>query len=245
MKKTFKNESGLGFITVILILVIAVIAGGVTFLSIRMAITGEDFLAPIQEWFNSDDEEAEKKDNKNKNEEKTGIDAFVNKHLSSAAKKSGVKCYSTEDTSFEDILGDSYSYELVDIKGIEDFLEKSLFNVYIYATKDKVVEVVMAGEFDKTALKKMYKLNKDKIEKEGYNSYDEFEDYILEIFDNVSNSEENYYRDGCNFSMHMLEDEISMENFANQLDKDEEDVTVEDVIKICEKQFDVEIKEVK
>lgn len=265
MKKSFKNQSGFGFIGVIIVIIIAVIAGGATFLGVRMAVTGEEFFAPFEELFNSDDkedddtktsekdknddkeddEDTEKEDN-NDNKTESDIDKFEKENLSSVAKKSGVKLYSTGDTSLEDILGSTYTYTFKSIDGGEEFVNDSVLRVDIFADKDKILEVVMAGRLSEDSLRKMYKSNEEEFKDEGYDTYSKFEKYLLDTFDSsIGADEENYHRDGYVFALHMKEDEIDMAGFAEQLDVEEDEVTVEDVIKLFEEQFDVEMKEVK
>ena len=157
-----------------------------------------------------------------------------------------VKLYSTGDTTLEDILGSSYTYVFKSIDGGEEFVNDSILRVDIFADEDKIIEVVMAGRLSEEKLRKIYEANEDEFKDEGYNTYSKFEKYLLDTFDSsFGEDEENYHRDGYVFALHMKEDEINMASFADQLDVEEDEVTVEDVIKLFEEQFDVEMKEVK
>lgn len=68
MKQSLKNQSGVVFIVVILVIVLALVAGSATFLGVRMAIAGGHFLQPFEDlgWISLEDEE-----NKDDKEDKT------------------------------------------------------------------------------------------------------------------------------------------------------------------------------
>lgn len=259
MKKQLKNQSGISLIAVILVIIIAVIAGGAAFLGVRMAVTGEEFFAPFKElgWFESDNDDSKSSDKKTSksndedvvDEEEDSVDseldAFIKENLSSAAKKTGVICYSTVDTSFADIYGSMFTGS-EDIDGMDDFLEASKFIINIYGKNDEIVEIAMGGQFDQTSLKKLYQANKDELSS-IYDSYDEFEEEFLETMESSLESvaDAELYMDGYLFSMHMAGSKIDTETFADELDKDADEVTLEDVVELMEDQFSVKMKKVK
>ena len=166
MKKNLNNQKGIAFIAVIIVLIVAVIAGGAAYLGIRMLITGDSFLAPFEElgWINSD---KENDDNEKENK--------VKDRLSDEAKSSGTTHYygklSMADS--DDVDPSDENYELYKLLTME---------VDMYTKADKVVEIVFTVNM-KDFLKGMYDEYEEEMGSSGYSSYEEFETAMVPYFE--------------------------------------------------------------
>lgn len=187
MKKNLNNQKGIAFIAVIIVLIVAVIAGGAAYLGIRMLITGDSFLAPFEElgWINSDKENddnekenkvEDKKDTEQDEDETSSSVSLVRKdRLSDEAKSSGTTHYygklSMADS--DDVDPSDENYELYKLLTME---------VDMYTKADKVVEIVFTVNM-KDFLKGMYDEYEEEMGSSGYSSYEEFETAMVPYFE--------------------------------------------------------------
>jgi len=201
MKQSLKNQKGIAFIAIILIIIVAVAAGGATYLGVRMVVTGEEFLAPFEElgWIDSDNKkDKDEDDDDDDNNKSSSIE------VSSKAKKSGVTHYeiSLDWDKVVDVVeagvsmalsfSDSY-YDDTSSSETEEYLEvikevagKVDFSADLYAKADEVVEIDVYLNF-KDALKEVYNyavknsLDMGLDELDSLDEYDSFDDFYKEF----------------------------------------------------------------
>jgi len=199
MKKNLKNQNGMAIIAVILIVIIACVAGLAAFLGVRMVVTGEHFLQPFENlgWIELEDDESDKKDDKDDDkkskkdkendeedddddEKDTGKKESSNKNssldsrLSAAAKEKCVEHYYGMMTLEELSKGSSDVYA--------DLYKLLKLEVDVYAKDDKAIEIVFSIRM-KDFLEKAYEEYEDEFVEAGYETYDEFEEYMSSVFE--------------------------------------------------------------
>ena len=160
MKQKFKQSNGVALLTVVLAIIITLVVGCGVALTIRMAITGEEFLAPVKEFFGAevedDEEDKEDKEEKEDKDDKDDKDELVHYH---------------GEIQFEDYTGDD-SLEYADLVEI---------NVEVYATETEVDEIVL--EFDlKDFLENYYEAYEDELVASGM-KYEDFRDLMMDTFE--------------------------------------------------------------
>ena len=264
MKKLLKKQNGIAAIAIVLIVVLTVAVGGVTFLGIKSLVTGEPFLQPFEdlgliELEEENDEESEEKadkDDKKEDEdvvdedeliseekdEETTDDSIKNSNLSEEAQSKGVIHYRGE-INFEDYMGDNtieYS----------DLIEMS---ADIYATDTEIVEIVFVYNL-KQFLEEYYNEFESDMVSAGFDTYDSFRDEMMNTFETsfssgfassggseISDYFDIYYPEKEIIEMHITEGGIDQlyENYGIQ-----EGDSIQDILDGFESALNIELKKI-
>lgn len=180
MKEKLKNQNGVAFLAVILVIIIAVVAGGTTYLGVRMLITGDSFFEPFKElgWISLD--ENDKEDVSDSNDEEVTDSEKVSgsvkeERLSEEAKKSDTVHYSGKMTmaDSEDVKADEEYADLYKLLTLE---------ADVYARNNQAVEIVFTINM-KEFLEGAYELYKDEMTDSGYENYEDFEKDMIPVFE--------------------------------------------------------------
>ncbi len=252
MNNFLRKSTGLAAITIVIIVIVAIIAGGATVLAVRMLVTGEDYLAPFEElgWISSDEEEKdsdeESKSNEAKEEAKEITTLQDPSRLSEESKKPGTIQYYGSVTSAE-----MSGYDTTD--EYYDLYNSLELEVNLFASDDKATEIVFHMDIGK-ALEVMYEEYGDEIAASGeeYANYQEFEDEYLPYFEEmmesmlVSDEEmaqyvDMYMEDGV-LEMYVTEDGFDSLYEEYSIDPDSENV--QDFIDAIEEGLGVTLEEV-
>lgn len=169
MKEKLKKQNGIGAIAIIIIVVLAVVIGGVSFLGIKSVVTGEPFLQPFADMGLIEiEEDSNDEKETDKDEKETDNDEEKN---SEADKEDGVIHYHGELDFDKYIGGSSLDYSKL-IKISVDF----------YATETDIVEMVMVYNL-KDFLVKYYEEYKDDMMASGFSTYDSFRNEMMKTFE--------------------------------------------------------------
>lgn len=267
MNQKLKNQKGIALIALVLVIIVAVAAGGATYLGVRMLITGEPFLTPFEElgWIELDEEDDEsdkdekKSDKKDSDEDvddeeeddsKTSgtLGSVVKDRLSAEAKKSDVEHYYGSMT-----MADSGEYSTSEYAELYELLK---LEVNLYARNDQVVEIVFTINM-KEYLEKSYELYEDDFVEAGYETYEEFEEEMIPMMESAfdfgfssaaDENEEIYdyiekYNDGGNLQIYITED--GFDSLYETYDIEEGTANVDTFCDALEESMGIKINKVK
>lgn len=172
MKEKLKKQNGLGLVAMILVVVAVIAVVGVGALTVRMVVTGEEFLAPIEEFFGSEEADEEDEDDEVKKEKDNDKVNNEEEEKNNTTDEDDDVVHYHGEIDFEDYTGGStleYS-DLIDM------------NADIYATETEIVEIVF--EFDlKAFLENYYEAYEDDMVSAGYDTYESFRDEMMDTFE--------------------------------------------------------------
>ena len=231
MKEKLRKQNGISAIAIILVIVIIVVLGGVIFLGVRSAITGEPFMQPFEDMglMEVKDDEGSKIEEDIKTEEKDDNTSNELKHY-----------YGKMDF---DKFSDGSSLEHSDLVKM---------STHIYATETEIKEIVMTFDLKDFLVKYYNEFEKDMIAA-GFSTYESFSDEMMKTFEtsfssgfSTSGSQvEDYfeieYPEKEIFEMHVTNDGIQ-QMYDNYGIEDGE--SVKEIIKGFEEALGVKFEEV-
>lgn len=215
MKQNLKSQSGIAFIVVILVIVLAVCAGLGTFLGVRMAIAGGHFLQPFADlgWISLDDEEdkEENKDDKSKDkksdeeDEKSSSkdssdktsddeeDKASNKDSKDSDKKSDNTSSQKSRLSDEAKKADAvHYYGSMTMADSDEYKDDEFADLYKLLklevdlyARENKVVEIVFTVKMKDFLKEAFNTNKDEFATMGYTNYEDFEKEMLPMFESM------------------------------------------------------------
>ncbi len=186
--KNFKKQNGIALLTMILIVVVAlvVVIGGA--LIIRSAVTGEEVLAPVKEFFGAeeadeDDEKTADKEDKEDKKDNDEEDVTVDEEDDEEETKKEDDDKVTSDDK-DDLIHYHGDIDFNDYTGGAEleFSEYIEMSADFYATETEIEEIVF--EFDlKEFLEKYYEAYEEDMIASGYDTYESFRDLMMETFE--------------------------------------------------------------
>lgn len=217
MKNLLKKQNGAVIIATILVLVLAVVGGGLAFLTVRMVVSGDgNFLQPFEElgWIDQEDEDDSKedvediddedKDSKKDDEDKKKDDDKDEKDTKKTSKKSGSSSeYLIDDSrlsSDSKKSGIEHYYGKINLAeelGDEDDEYADLYKlikagVNIYAKDGKAVEIAFGFDVSEFC-KKAFEEHKEEFETLGMKSADALEEMMMGMIESSFDSFDEEY----------------------------------------------------
>ena len=199
-----KKQNGMSLIMLIVVVVLTIAVVGVAALAVRSIVTGEEFLAPIEDFFgveeddDDDKEDVKKSDKEDEEDEEDVVDDEEDKDEededkdTTSDKDRDVVHYHGE-IDFEDYTNGS---EL-------EFSEFIKMNADFYASETEIEKIVF--EFDlKTFLEKYYEAYEEEMVASGYDTYESFRDLMMGTF-------ETSFTSGFETSGNLVEDYFKVE----------------------------------
>lgn len=206
MKKDFRKNNGAAFIVVILVIIIVSAGGFAAFLGIRMAVTGDSFLAPLEEWgwIEAKKDEDDEKNAVSEEVSASGVDHYrmdlgdimyfnmgVSYYHSLMLHKQYPEYYSDDYLENVEKQYDTFR-EAFD--GV-DFSDTIVLD--LYAKSDELVELDVKVDYD-TFFQKYYEYVKDvlgeQLKEENIDNYAEFKEYLIEeLLEDETDSIEEYF----------------------------------------------------
>lgn len=196
-----KKQNGMSLVMLIVVIVLTIAVVGVGALAVRSMITGEEFLAPIEEFFGAeeDDDDDDKEDVKKSDEDEEDVvvdkkdeeDEEDDDDKTTISDKDNDVVHYHGEIDFEDYTNGS---EL-------EFSEYIKMSADFYATETEIEKIVF--EFDlKTFLEKYYKAYEEEMVASGYDTYESFRDLMMGTFEtsftsgfeSSGNSVEDYFK---------------------------------------------------
>lgn len=180
MKEKMKKQNGIALVTLVLAIIITLVIVGVGALTIRMVVTGEEFLAPIEEFFGAEEnddkeekDEEQKINNKAEEDEKTNSrDEEDDDKASNNRNDNDEFVHYHGELEFDDFTGGT-SLEYSDLVEI---------NIDLYASETEIDEMVF--EFNlKEFLVNYYKEYESEMAASGFETYESFRDTMMETFE--------------------------------------------------------------
>ena len=175
-----KKQNGMSLVMLIVVIVVTIAVVGVGALTVRSIVTGEEFLAPIEEFFGAeeDDEDEDKDETKkeNKKDEDEDEDVVVDEKddedvVVDEDKKDGIVHYRGE-IDFNDYTGGETL----------EYSEYIKMNADFYASETELEKIVF--EFNlKAFLEKYYEAYEEEMVAGGYDTYESFRDLMMETFE--------------------------------------------------------------
>ena len=249
MNKLLKNSAGIAAIVIVLIVIVGVVAGGVTVLAVRMIVTGEDYLAPFEElgWISSDNNEESENDDKqdtgSDEKDEVNIKYFDDtSRLSEKVKTSGVKQYYGSLS-----MAEEYGYSPSDEN--YDLYDSLKMELSVFALDGKVIEVVIKIDF-MDYVKLAYESDPESFE---YETYEEFEEAYIEYFESyaeqmkevLTNSTDSEYVDVYvgDGKIEMYVTEEGLDSLYEEFDTNPDD-SLDEIISAMKDETGIELKEV-
>ena len=249
MNKLLKNSAGIAAIVIVLIVIVGVVAGGVTVLAVRMIVTGEDYLAPFEElgWISSDNNEESENDDKqdtgSDEKDEVNIKYFDDtSRLSEKVKTSGVKQYYGSLS-----MAEEYGYSPSDEN--YDLYDSLKMELSVFALDGKVIEVVIKIDF-MDYVKLAYESDPESFE---YETYEEFEEAYIEYFESyaeqmkevLTNSTDSEYVDVYvgDGKIEMYITEEGLDSLYEEFDTNPDD-SLDEIISAMKDETGIELKEV-
>ncbi len=187
--KNLKKQNGIALLTMILIVVVAlvVVIGGA--LIIRSAVTGEEVLAPVKEFFGAeesedDEKDADKKDKEDKDEVVDEEPAITDEDEDEDDEEPKKEKPTTSDNDKDDLIHYHGDIDFNDYTGGSEleFSEYIEMSADFYATETEIEEIVF--EFDlKEFLERYYEAYEEDMIASGYDTYESFRDLMMETFE--------------------------------------------------------------
>ena len=182
-EEKMKKQNGMSLVMLIIVIIAVIVVGGVGALALRAVITGEEFLAPIEEFFGAEeaddeDEDEEKEEKENKKDEEVDVEEDDEEENNkkeedddkTEVSKNGVVHYRGE-IDFDDYTGGETLEYSEYIKMTADF----------YASETELEKIVF--EFNlKDFLEKYYEAYESDMSAAGY-TYESFRDLMMGTFE--------------------------------------------------------------